>query len=596
MERDIQLEQWVDAFIDKFIGEILPSGYVLLPKQWEFIHKLVFSTIFNRLSSEELQEHLKYIYVLFARQIGKTEAFSLAVTFLAVAINMMRMQNMGDTALRFQDGFQCGIFGPKGGQAQNDLRRIRKRLKPFEKQFQLTAEKDNNSQYWCKRVFRNDSGQDEEMEWWMIDASSASEESEVESATYHLIALEECQDITERKFEEEIKPMGAATNATYVFIGTASGADDLFYREGNRIQRQEPPAYFNVTCEHALENHFRHGAYRLHYNNECVRKGVDSDFMQMKYYNKFILDKKQFVTEEIFLRFLIRRPGGVVQNVEDLIRLLGGDEGWPKGVVPILAVDVAKDRDQTIVYLMTADWRDRLIGTDGGPTMPVTTLWRMWAYDGIRYDDQMGQIRTDTKPFAGLFSGGGTVILDATGDRGDMEDRFRQCGFNVIGVQFQGGMKPPKEPNISGPVNKSWMANNISDAINTQRFFIDAPLELAGSWDFYYDQREELNKIQRAGGIQEPQRIWKDCKEQFTKCQREWHGDRLDLHSPTEDIHDDHPICAMLGVHGGIVCKVIDMDQLKSVGSERKTSRQYDESRGWRDNIGAFDGDLTRVD
>jgi len=149
------------------------------------------------------------IGIIFCRQSGKTEAVALAIAFLGISV-LLYWQFNPSWHRRFDDGLRVGIFSPKGEQGQTDLARARRFLpKAVLVSLGYRIETDNKGEY---QVLKNEGTQERVV--FLIKAISASETSNIESETFDLIICEEAQDITERKYQVEIAPMGSARNST----------------------------------------------------------------------------------------------------------------------------------------------------------------------------------------------------------------------------------------------------------------------------------------------------------------------------------------------------------------------------------------------
>ena len=204
----------------------------MFPYQLPFVYRLIKS-IFQNIGAE--------ITVLFARQCGKTEALCVAVAFICIFVPLF-VSIIPGFAARFEEGIWIGIFAPKGEQAQIDLRRIRKFLdNDLLRKMNLKIAADSNSRL---EVYRET--EKGKQIWYHIEAISASETSNIESKTFHLIIIEEAQDVSERKILDEILPMGSATNATIILIGTVGNQRWYFYNAIKRKEANLPENHFEV--------------------------------------------------------------------------------------------------------------------------------------------------------------------------------------------------------------------------------------------------------------------------------------------------------------------------------------------------------------
>jgi hypothetical protein len=134
---------------------------------------------------------LRKVSALMARQAGKTESIASIVGFL----------------IDNYPGMRVGIFTPKIQQAEINVGRT----SVF---FQMNEEKLNNKIVKCNKAkieLSNGS---------YVQAVSGSDQSNIEGLTFDIIILDEAQKITDYTWSERIAPMGGATNAKMIKIGT----------------------------------------------------------------------------------------------------------------------------------------------------------------------------------------------------------------------------------------------------------------------------------------------------------------------------------------------------------------------------------------
>jgi hypothetical protein len=134
---------------------------------------------------------IRQVAALMARQAGKTESIASFVGFL----------------LDNYPGMRIGIFTPRIQQAEINVGRTA----VF---FQMNEEKLNNKIVKCNKArieLSNGS---------FVMAVSGSDQSNIEGLTFDIIILDEAQKITDYTWSERIAPMGGATNAKMIKIGT----------------------------------------------------------------------------------------------------------------------------------------------------------------------------------------------------------------------------------------------------------------------------------------------------------------------------------------------------------------------------------------
>ena len=478
------------------------------------------------------------ISLLFSRQSGKTEAVAFAVAFLAIFINLF-WNVIKKFQQRFDDGFRVGIASPKGEQGEIDLQRIRHVLSdPVLKAFGFVtpAFADSNSKFEVK--IRDKMG---ERTAFLIEAFSASETSNVESRTLDVIIYEEAQDITEKKVQAEIEPMGAARNATRVYAGTVGFRRDQFYKVCKRNTARHPENHFEIAYEIPIRENFRNGAYKKYVQGIIATHGDESEYFRMKFRNEWILEKGHPFSERSFRKIVDFRRAWQGQ----LFML-------PEGIFPVAGLDVARDIDESVLGIGLADFRK--VNYDLGILYPDVTLLFAATWQGINYDAQFQEInRLIRSQFPVLFTDG-TIAIDATGDRGNMTERFENEGYYTIGMVFSAGVQ----------TGKGLLCQQFIDQVNTEHFFVTGDEATVGT-EFFYNYKIPAGKM-----IIPMRTEFKKLKNQFIGLVREYRGNRLDLHAEKGE-HDDFPDMAMLLVHAARNMEYVDFSDLKASGKKAET-------------------------
>jgi hypothetical protein len=155
---------------------------------------------------------------LWSRQSGKSEALSSLAPALCILLPALANSFAGDKRLTgFQQGFWMGIFAPKQQQATIIYQRIRSRAEKDITREEIYSDAD--------LAIGVASSRGDEVSWTngsYVTAQTASEHSNVEGKTYHLVIIDEAQLVSKAKVNKEIKPMLAHTNGVLVEIGTAN--------------------------------------------------------------------------------------------------------------------------------------------------------------------------------------------------------------------------------------------------------------------------------------------------------------------------------------------------------------------------------------
>lgn len=145
-----------------------------------------------------------------------------------------------------------------------------------------------------------------------------------------------CQDIDDRKIKEDILPMGAATNATNVFIGTPSKQTrQKFFYEGLITTAPKRLRFIN-GYEKALEfNPY----YEEHIKWAIERYGADSVEFRTQYMLEWVLEASKFITPPKL--YLMRKDYELIKEKKTGLIYAG--------------MDVGKDIDSTVVTVIELD-------------------------------------------------------------------------------------------------------------------------------------------------------------------------------------------------------------------------------------------------
>jgi len=508
----------------------------MYPYQMPFIYRLIESVFKNK--GRELT-------VLFARQCGKTEALCVAVAFICIFINLLTPA-IPAYQERFEDGIWIGIFAPKGEQAQIDLRRIRKFLNnSFLNKLKLIVSADSSSKL---EVYRET--KDGKQTWFNIEAISASETSNIESKTLHLIIIEEAQDVTEHKILDEILPMGSATNATVVCIGTVGNNRWYFYNAIKRNEAKFPENHFDVDYRIPIKHNFANGDYEKYVEVQKRKHGYDSEFFKKKFRNIWTLELGQLFTYDSFWR-TARKDVGWMEKCYDL----------PANTFLAAGLDVAKDPDETVLTIGTVDYQHGIfIDEDeaGYEPLKIIRYWETWT--GVDFNQQKQEIKQTLKKFP-LLKQSGCIAVDATGDRGAFTEWLEELGYYAVPVVFSAGAN----------TGKGELCVKFVDAINAGHAYFAAAEEIVGTQDFYGQEDYKGDNLIKAK--KEFRKFYNQCFD----CEKEWKGNRLDLHHPKGVGYlDDFVDSWMLFIKAASEVNFIDFNELKPVGRQIKTAPLMD--------------------
>lgn len=167
-----------------------------------------------------------------------------------------------------------------------------------------------------------------------------SKTSHPESKTLDLIIIEEAQNVDEFALLNYVFPMGAATNASKIFVGTAGYQicyfQKLLIRSG--IKKFVYDCY-KVIADRQKMYEKTGDSFHLNYANYIKKeeeRGIDTDEFKTQYLLQWVLGAGQFITEENFNEMV-----GVYSRVYQ-----------DKNNKCYAGIDTAKDPDSTIVTIL----------------------------------------------------------------------------------------------------------------------------------------------------------------------------------------------------------------------------------------------------
>jgi len=332
----------------------------------------------------------KEICMLFARQSGKTEVIANVAYFLSVYMPIFALRFPEKLGM-FAKGIKIGIFAPKYDQSKITFDRLKDRFDEFTMTSEgIKAETSNGNTF----TLNNGS---------VIKCLSASEGTTIEGETFHLLIVEECQDVGDVKLKKSIFPMGASTRATTVLIGTASFHKCYFWQQLERYGEGE-----NVFKVHYTEAEKWNPNYKAYIEDEKRRIGEDSDEFKSQYEHIWILERGMFIVEPRFNE-LVGDYSVYHQYVPE------------PGEYVVAGVDWGKANDSTTVT----------IGVCNGKKVKVVAWLELIGDD---YADQLDYIIGFLKDY-----GVSTIVCDATATQDQIVDNFkRRCRDMRYNLRIEG--------------------------------------------------------------------------------------------------------------------------------------------------------------
>ncbi len=381
------------------------TGIKLYPYQQDFGRRIILSLLKG--DGEE-------ITALFARQSGKTETVAVMVCGIITLLpTLAKMPGLceDDRVSKFADGVWVGIFAPTyelgGIMYQRMATRMRsQRMVEVLQEPELDMELPEGRQ-----ALRLPNGS-------FVDCNSASPGTHIEGKTLHLIICEECQDISNYKIRKSIHPMGAATNATLVKIGTPNPYRNDFFEACERNRKHDldrggiEPRHFQFDYEYAQRYN---PMYRKYIEKEVERLGYDSDDFRMSYRLHWLLERGTFISPEIM------DSAGIQHRDKMTARVRGKHTAFIRPDYPgtqdrttenqVASIDIGRTHDSTVVTVARVWWDNPQ--SRSGEDRFYTHIMNWFEIQGDDHESQYPQIVDFLKNYRL-----GKVVVDATG-RGD---------------------------------------------------------------------------------------------------------------------------------------------------------------------------------
>ena len=330
-ELDELSKEFVKALVEKIMQfQEMLVGYRLHSYQAPLARRIIESVIIN--DGEE-------VTALASRQSGKSETIANTVATLMVILPKLAKM-YPDLLGKFGDGIWVGMFAPIQSQVETLYGRTVSRL-TSERALEVLGDPEiDDMATKSPGVIRNIKLKHSGSTLMMMTANPR---AKIESKSFHLIIIDECQEADDFVVSKSIAPMGAYYNATIVKTGTPSTMKNNFYRAIQLNKRRQ-------TGRSAKQNHFQWDwrdvakvniNYEKFIKKEMLRIGEDSDEFQLSYNCKWLLERGMFVTSSIM--------DDLGDTSQELIK------SWHRSPV-VVGIDPARKMDSTVVTVVWVDW------------------------------------------------------------------------------------------------------------------------------------------------------------------------------------------------------------------------------------------------
>jgi hypothetical protein len=322
----------LDPEMAGFVDELCKRTILFCEELWGERFYPYQGTMSYRLIESIILQDAEEITGLLARQSGKSEVVS--TTLAGCMILFPILAKTYPVMERFKRGLWVGLFAPVDEQSDLVYRRIIDRLSS-ERAAAVLGDPEIALKLDAKsRVLRLSNGS-------TCRRQTANPRAKIEGSTYHVIVIDEAQDADTQVIRKSIHPMLAATGGTICKIGTPGYTKGDFYDAINLNKRR---------ARGKRSNHFEYDykvvskynpAYARFIQQEKIRYGEDSEFFQMSYALKWMLDRGMLITEDD-LDWLADKSMPLVKS-------------WHRTPC-VVGIDPARVKDSTVVTVMWVDW------------------------------------------------------------------------------------------------------------------------------------------------------------------------------------------------------------------------------------------------
>tara|TARA_Y100000310_G_C20703501_1_gene832317 strand:+ start:8396 stop:9931 length:1536 start_codon:yes stop_codon:yes gene_type:complete len=476
----------------------MTCGIGLYDYQREFAQRVVESVILN--DGDE-------ITALFSRQSGKTEAIAVILVGLTVILPILAEESkeLG----QFKEGLWVGLFAPVHEQVMTTYERAMVRIKS-EHADEILGDPEVRTRLQSTKELRLSNGS-------YLKGMSAARQTHIESKSFHIVIIEEAQDVDSQKVRKSIHPMLSAYNGTMVKIGTPNSKKSDFW---DAIRRNKA-----MHSKGGKKNHFEfdykkvikgkaakfkedsntfHLKYEQYIKKEKDRIGLDSDEFRMSYALDFIMERGMFMTDDLF---------------ESMLKTNMKTKDECEGSV-VLGLDVGKSQASSVLTVVSVD----LENPDEYGNCPKTLInWYEITDDS--YETQFFKISDIINQFNVAH-----MVIDATGVGEALSDRFIfqfSNEFLITAFKFSTS-------------SKSEIYKYLDMEIRAGRILVPASA-----------RTRRTKKFRR-------------FKTQFLNLEKEWQGAFMNCHKPSEKwANDDYCDSFALAMWAGKEEVVADVEQQK---------------------------------
>lgn len=335
LEEDADVDELSSEFVTRLIDKIFQFmtvliGHELHSYQMPLARRVAESVIIN--DGEE-------ITALASRQSGKTETVSATLATLMVILPLLA-KLYPDLLGKFKNGLWVGMFAPTESQAETLFGRTVSFL-TSERATEILNDPEIDDD--AKRIGGVTRMIKLKKSGSTLTMMTANPRAKIESKSFHVIIIDECQEADDFVVSKSISPMLAYYAGTMIKTGTPTTSKNNFYRSIQLNKRRQ-------TERNKRQNHFQwdwrdvakvNDNYEKFIRKEMIRIGEDSDEFQMSYNCKWLLERGMFVASSV-----LDELGDKSQEVV---------KSWHQTPV-VVGIDPARKMDSTVVTVVWVDW------------------------------------------------------------------------------------------------------------------------------------------------------------------------------------------------------------------------------------------------
>jgi hypothetical protein len=279
------------------------------------------------------------ITALASRQSGKSETVADSVATMMILLPRLA-KLYPDLLGKFKDGIWVGLFAPTEAQAETLFSRTITRLSS-ERALEIMDDPEIDDSAArvggvTRQIRLKKSGS-------TITMMTANPRAKIESKSFHLIIIDECQEADDFVVSKSISPMLAYYAGTMVKTGTPTTSKNNFYRAIQLNRRRQ-------TGRATRQNHFQwdwkdvakfNQNYEKFIRKQMLRIGEESDEFQMSYNCKWLLERGMCGTSTVM--------DELGDTSQELVK------SWHKTPV-VVGIDPARKTDSTVVTVVWVAW------------------------------------------------------------------------------------------------------------------------------------------------------------------------------------------------------------------------------------------------